>query len=135
MSPPDQGPRRLAGLRVLLVEDVADVRDVLALLLRLEGASVVATGSGREATELVRRAPFDVVLTDYGLPDLPGDVLIRQLRAAATVRPLRIAVLTAFDEPYLSRARQAGADAIFTKPVDWTSLLDYLGDRGLAASA
>lgn len=135
MSPADQSPRRLAGLRVLLVEDVADVRDVLALLLRFEGASVVATGSGREATDLVRRAPFDVVLTDYGLPDLPGDVLIRQLRAAATVRPLRIAVLTAFDEPYLSRARQAGADAIFTKPVDWTSLLDYLGDRGLAASA
>lgn len=134
MGLPEAGRWRLDRLRVLVVEDVADICEVVALLLRLEGATVVTTGSGREAAELVARMPFDVVLSDYGLPDLPGDVLIRQIRAAGGNR-LRIAVLTAFGEPYASRARQAGADAVFIKPVEWTALLDYLRNLGLAASA
>lgn len=125
---------RLEGLRVLVIEDVADIRDVLTILLRIEGADVVAAGTGREAAELVNRATFDVVLSDYGLPDIPGDALIRQIRAA-TANRVRVAVITGYGEPYLTRARQAGAEMVFTKPVEWTSILDYLDRPGLAASA
>ncbi len=125
---------RLEGLRVLVIEDVADIRDVLMILLRIEGADVVAAGTGREAAELVNRTTFDVVLSDYGLPDIPGDALIRQIRAATGNR-VRVAVITGYGEPYLTRARQAGAEIVFTKPVEWTSILDYLGRPGLAASA
>lgn len=125
---------RLDGLRVLVIEDVADIRDVLTILLRIEGADVVAAGNGREAAELITRTTFDVVLSDYGLPDIPGDVLIRQIRAA-TANRVRIAVITGYGEPYLTRARQAGAEMVFTKPVEWTSILDYLRRPGLAASA
>lgn len=125
---------RLDGLRVLVIEDVADIRDVLTILLRIEGADVVTAGNGREAAELVTRTTFDVVLSDYGLPDIPGDVLIRQIRAA-TANRVRIAVITGYGEPYLTRARQAGAEMVFTKPVEWTSILDYLRRPGLAASA
>ncbi|HXG04433.1 MAG: response regulator [Chloroflexi bacterium] len=129
----DQG-ERLAGLRVLVVEDVADIREVFAILLRAEGADVEAAASGREATELLGRRDFDVVLTDLGLPDVPGDVLVRQMRASARHRP-RIAVITGYGEPYVTRARQAGADIVFTKPVDWSRLLQYLIHPDLAASA
>ena len=73
---------RLAGLRVLVIEDVADIRDVFVLLLRAEGADVAAVGTGREAADLVGRQEFDVVLTDLGLPDIPGDVLVRQVSSA-----------------------------------------------------
>jgi two-component system CheB/CheR fusion protein len=121
-------------MRVLLVEDVPDIRDVLSVLLRAEGAEVVATGSGREAIALVGQRPFDVVLSDLGLPDIPGDVVIRQIRSAALGRP-RVAAMTGYGEPYVTRARQAGADAVFIKPVDWTQILDYLRRRDLAASA
>lgn len=128
-------PHILKRIRVLLVEDVADIREVLTILLRAEGAEVVPTGSGREAVELVAQQEFDVVLSDLGLPDIPGDVLIRQIRAGARGRRPRVVVLTGYGEPYVTRARQAGADAVFSKPVDWTLVLDYLRRRDLAASA
>lgn len=124
----------LDGLRVLVVEDAPDIRDVFTVLLRSEGADVIATGSGREAVEIAGTRQFDVVLSDLGLPDIPGDVLIRQILAACRNRT-RVVVVTGYGEPYVSRARQAGADVVFTKPVEWTRILDYLKRPGLAASA
>lgn len=124
----------LDGLRILLVEDAPDIREVFTVLLRVEGADVVATGSGREAADLVNRQDFDVVLSDLGLPDLPGDALIRQIRSSARAR-VRVVVVTGYGEPFVTRARQAGADVVFTKPVEWTRILEYLQRPGLAASA
>ena len=124
----------LNGLRVLLVEDSADIREVFTILLKAEGAEVTATGSGREAAEFAGRREFDVVLSDLGLPDMPGDVLIRHL-ASVSNRRARILVVTGYGEPYLTRARQAGAHVVFTKPVEWTRILQYLEQPGLAASA
>jgi CheY-like chemotaxis protein len=74
------------------------------------------------------------VLSDLGLPDIPGDVLIRELRARAG-RGTRVMVVTGYGEPFLSRARQAGADVVFTKPVEWSRILEYLERPDLAASA
>jgi two-component system CheB/CheR fusion protein len=124
----------LAGMRILVIEDAADIREVFTVLLRAEGAHVVAAANGREATEAVSDQQFDVILSDLGLPDVPGDVLIRQL-LAATRSHTRIVVITGYGEPYLSRARQAGAEVVFTKPVEWARILDYLHRPGLAASA
>jgi two-component system CheB/CheR fusion protein len=124
----------LEGMRVLLVEDATDIREVFTVLLRAEGAEVVATGSGREAAELAGRRDFDVVLSDIGLPDVPGDVLIRQIVAAAKGRT-RVLAITGYGEPYVTRARQAGAEVVFTKPVEWSRILDHLQRPGLAASA
>jgi len=124
----------LSGMRILVVEDAADIREVFTVLLRAEGAQVVAAANGREATEAVAHQPFDVILSDLGLPDVPGDVLIRQLVAASRNRT-RVLVITGYGEPYPSRARQAGAEVVFTKPVEWTRVLDYLHRPGLAASA
>jgi CheY-like chemotaxis protein len=123
----------LRGVRILLVEDVDDIRDVMALLLRAEGADVRSTGTGREAAELAMEHSFDVVLSDLGLPDIPGDILIRQIRTAEP-RP-RVVAITGYGEPYVSRALQAGAEVVFTKPVEWTTILDYLRRPDLAASA
>jgi CheY-like chemotaxis protein len=121
-------------MRILVIEDVPDIRDVFTVLLRAEGADVLAVGTGREAAELVARRDFDVVLTDLGLPDIPGDVLVRQILGAGRGR-IRIAVITGYGEPWVTRARQAGAHAVFMKPVEWTRVLDYLRAPGLAASA
>jgi two-component system CheB/CheR fusion protein len=117
--------RALHGTKVLLVEDAADVREVFTVLLETEGAEVVATGSGREATELGADGRFDVLLTDLGLPDIPGDVVIRQIVTTAPRRPW-IVVLTGYEEPFMSRARAAGADVVLTKPIAWSTLLERL---------
>ena len=115
----------LRGARVLLVEDAKDIRDVFALLLTAEGAEVAATGSGREALELAGQRDFDVLLTDLGLPDIPGDLVIRHVLATARRRPW-VVVVTGYDEPFIGRARQAGADVVLTKPLAWSALLDRL---------
>jgi two-component system CheB/CheR fusion protein len=119
---------RLRFIRILLVEDATDIREAFCLLLRAEGAEVVATATGREALESVARHDFDALLTDLGLPDIPGDILIRQILATARRRP-RVVAVTGFGEPYLSRARAAGADVVFTKPIEWSALLGAIGPR------
>jgi two-component system, chemotaxis family, CheB/CheR fusion protein len=124
----------LRGLRILVIEDAQDIREVFTLLLRAEGADVESAANGREATELVAQRPFDVVLSDLGLPDIPGDVLIRELRSRSGLTT-RVLVVTGYGEPFLSRARQAGADVVFTKPVEWSRILEYLERPDLAASA
>jgi two-component system, chemotaxis family, CheB/CheR fusion protein len=121
----DGGRGKADGLRVLLVEDSSDVREVFTLLLRSEGVEVVATGSGGEAVDLAARTDFDVVLTDLGLPDIPGDVVIRRVLAGSRRRP-HVIVVTGYDEPFVSRARQAGADHVFIKPILWSTLSDTL---------
>ena len=120
-----EGRGRAGALRVLLVEDSSDVREVFTLLLRSEGMDVVATGSGCEAVDLAARTDFDIVLTDLGLPDIPGDVVIRRVLAGSRRRP-RVIVITGYDEPFVSRARQAGADLVFIKPILWSTLADTL---------
>ncbi|HEV8585289.1 MAG TPA: response regulator [Methylomirabilota bacterium] len=124
----------LRGLRILVVEDAQDIREVFTLLLRAEGAEVESVANGRDATQSVEQRRFDVVLSDLGLPDIPGDVLIRELRARSG-RGTRVMVVTGYGEPFLTRARQAGADVVFTKPVEWSRILEYLERRDFAASA
>jgi len=118
-----EGPLRNA--RVLLVEDARDIREVFTLLLQAEGARVTATGTGREAVELAGREEFDVLLTDLGLPDIPGEIVIRHVVATARRRPW-VVVVTGYDEPFIGRAREAGADVVLTKPIAWAELLDRL---------
>ena len=110
---------------MLLVEDSVDIREALALLLLSEGIDVVATGLGLAALELAPRVGADVLLTDLGLPDIPGHALIRHLLHSAERRP-RVIAITGFGEPYLSQAREAGADIVLTKPLAWDTLLKHL---------
>ena len=121
----DGGREKGDRLRVLFVEDSPDVREVFTLLLRSEGMDVVATGSGCEAVDLAARTDFDIVLTDLGLSDIPGDVVIRRVLAGSRRRP-RVIVVTGYDEPFVSRARQAGADLVVIKPILWSTLADIL---------
>jgi CheY-like chemotaxis protein len=124
----------LSGLCVLVIEDAPDIREVFSVLLRAEGADVAAVGTGREAIDACQTKHYDVILSDLGLPDIPGDVLIKQILAACRPRACVI-VITGYGEPFISRARAAGADVVFTKPVEWTRVLDFLHERRLPASA
>ena len=117
--------RPLQAARILLVEDSDDVRDAFAMLLRGEGAEVVAVATGSEAIGLARRQNFDVLLTDYGLPDVAGDALIREILTIARHRP-HVVVVTGYGPPYVEHSRQAGADRVLSKPTDWPRLLQHL---------
>jgi CheY-like chemotaxis protein len=115
----------LADQRVLLVEDSRDILEVFALLLEAEGAEVTPVATGRAALEAAAHRTYDILLTDLGLPDVPGDLVIRQVLATAARRPL-VVVVTGYDEPFIGRAREAGADAVLTKPITWPTLMARL---------
>src|SRR5687768_16034220 len=97
-------PPNLAGLRVLLVEDAEDIREVLAFLLRADGADVCATGTARAGIDAAATRQFDVIVTDLGLPDMAGDHLIGEILREKRRRP-RVIAITGFGEPYVARAR------------------------------
>ena len=73
-------PPELAGLRVLLVDDEADSRDLLYLVLNSRGAEVVTAASAAEAFEWIRRERFDILVSDIGMPDEDGFSLIKRIR-------------------------------------------------------
>jgi CheY-like chemotaxis protein len=118
-----RGP--LEGLRVLVVEDRRELRELFATLFAHDGAMVVQAATGSEAIELASAWAFDVVQTDLGLPDISGEIVVRHVVGVATT-PLTVIVVTGHDEPHLARVRAAGADAVFQKPVEWEHIVAYL---------
>ena len=126
---------RLDGLRVLVVDDEADARRVLVLVLEQVGAIVTAAGSVREAIEVLPKARPDVLVSDWGMLDQDGFDLIRQVRDDGhDARDLPAVALTAFvqkDDAHL--ALLAGFQVHVPKPVDphnLTSVIAKLAGRG-----
>jgi CheY-like chemotaxis protein len=125
---------RLDGLRVLVVDDEADARWVLVLVLEQVGAIVTAAGSVREAIEALPTARPDVLVSDLGMPDQDGFDLIRQVRDDGyDARDLPAVALTAFVQKDDARlALLAGFQVHVPKPVDphdLTSVIARLAGR------
>ncbi len=80
-------------MRLLIVEDEAELREQLRARLVAAGFNVDVAADGEEGLYLGREYPVDLAIIDLGLPKLPGLELIRQLRAAGRAYP--ILVLTA----------------------------------------
>jgi CheY-like chemotaxis protein len=123
----DQHTADRPSRRILVVEDADDARETFARLLQADGADVVATGSGREAIEILTVREIDVLVTDLGLPDVPGDLVIREAVTHAPHRPW-VVVVTGFAGAELEGARRAGADVVLIKPVPWELLLGTVHD-------
>jgi CheY-like chemotaxis protein len=75
--------RSLGGVRVLVVDDEADARELLAALLTHAGAEVCAVASVAEAFEALPRVTPHVIVSDIGMPGENGYSLLRRLRASA----------------------------------------------------
>jgi CheY-like chemotaxis protein len=110
----------LAGVRLLVVEDDADSRDMLVMVLEQAGATVSAVASAEEALVALERAVPDVLVSDIGLPGEDGHELIRKVRALEAKRGGRIPALalTAYAGPEArGKALTAGFDLQVSKPV------------------
>jgi signal transduction histidine kinase/ActR/RegA family two-component response regulator len=77
---------RLDGLHVLIVEDNADGREVMTMMLEQAGARATAVGSVKEALEAVESLRPDALVSDIGLPDEDGYTLIRRIRSREAER-------------------------------------------------
>jgi DNA-binding response OmpR family regulator len=99
---------------VLLVEDERKLRDLVRSYLERAGLAVLSTSSGAEAITLATQAAPDLVVLDLGLPDVPGETVARELRAAGSV-PILMLTAKAGEEDRIA-GLELGADDYVTKP-------------------
>jgi CheY-like chemotaxis protein len=127
-APPRVAPDRtlLAGLRVLIVEDEDDSREILAALLREWGAEVTTSASAPDALVVVNSRPPDLLVSDVGMPGMDGYELVRELHKRDEAHGGRVPAiaLTAYaDQESRSQALAAGFEEHVAKPADPQALL------------
>jgi CheY-like chemotaxis protein len=135
-APQDAGAPDLEGLQVLIVDDEADARDILAQIVRRAGAQVATAGSSKEGLELLRRERPDLLVSDIAMPDEDGYAFIRQVRSltADTGGQTAAVAVTAYArDDDRRRALAAGFQAHLAKPVEPADLLNVLSE--LASTA
>ncbi len=95
---PEMGLRDLGGLKVLLVDDEADARELISRILRDCRCDVKCAANAAEAVALARGGQFDLLLSDIGMPDVDGFELLSRIRALGAARcgALPAIALTAF---------------------------------------
>jgi two-component system phosphate regulon response regulator PhoB len=114
----------MAGLKVLVIEDEADIQEVMAYNLKREGFAVVASGDGAEGLELARQVNPGLVLLDLMLPGLDGLELCRRLRQDPITRAIPIIMVTAKgEESDVVIGLSVGADDYIIKPFSPRELL------------
>ncbi|WP_457363720.1 response regulator [Pseudomonas sp. TE3610] len=119
-------PKRLAGLRLLLVEDNAVNQMVAAGLLKAEGASVDLADCGMAGVERAVQAqpPYDLVLMDLRMPDIDGQEATRRIRQAISAEQLPIIAMTAnVSEQDREQCLAAGMNEHVGKPINLERLV------------
>jgi CheY-like chemotaxis protein len=110
---------------VLIVEDDADLRHDLRLLLEHEGYSCAEAENAADALDVARQSMPRLALIDWMLPGENGLATTRHLRADPRTRNIHVHMLTAGSDSAVRRAaRKAGCEVVLTKPVDVQDLLD-----------
>ena len=129
---------RLAGLRILVVDDTEEQRYILERWLSAEGAQVDVAASAREAIDLAARRFPSLAVVDLAMPGQDGFYLVSRLRALERelgfeIPVVAISVLPAaeVEEP----ARRAGFDAFVERPTDAERLVAVLRALALAGDA
>jgi PAS domain S-box-containing protein len=128
-APAEVVPGRLEHVRILIVDDDADARELLEMVLRQHGAEVSGAATAEAAIAAFRRDAPDVVLSDIGLPDVDGYDLIRSLRAldlGAAGAAVAVALTGWARSEDRDAALEAGFQAHVVKPVDPTELVALL---------
>lgn len=121
----DQGRINPTARRILVVEDHEDTAKLMVRLLAANGYAAKAAACGARAMELADGEPFDVIISDLGLPDLDGCDLLRELHRR--MGPVPAIALSGSDSPdEVAQCRNAGFREHVTKPVRIQSLLDTI---------
>jgi DNA-binding response OmpR family regulator len=111
-------------MRILVVDDEADLAAILANRLRRAGYAVSVAADGLEALEMIRREPPALVLLDIRMPRLDGLETLRRIRGESATARLPVIVMTANADPAdRARALECGADECLAKPFETAEML------------
>ncbi|HYX18132.1 MAG TPA: ATP-binding protein [Nostoc sp.] len=121
----------LIGIRLLIVDDDEDIRDFLGFVLEQAGAEVCIVTSAIEALQAVEQSPPDILLSDIGMPEMDGYMLIRQIRAMPPEQGgkiLALALSAYAGEVNRQQALAAGFQQHVAKPIDPDRLIAVILD-------
>ena len=120
----------LSNLRILVVDDDDNTREYLAFMLELHGAEVKAVATALEALSVLTRLQPNLVLSDIGMPDMDGYMLMQQIRAMpADHGTIPAIALTAYAaETDYQQAMRAGFQKHIAKPIEPQILLQAIVD-------
>jgi len=114
-------------LRAVVVDDAADLRELVADLLRMKGHDVKTVEDGASAIALIRAERPDVALIDIGLPEMDGYEVARQLRRDLPAERLRLIAMTGYGQAAdKAHALEAGFDAHIVKPASAEKIMRAL---------
>ena len=112
-------------MKVLVVDDNADNREVLTRMLELGGYEAICAANGQEALAVASKTPPELVLMDLAMPGMDGWAATEHFKANPELRHIPIIVVTGHvtgDE--IHRAQQVGCQDIVSKPIDYYVLID-----------
>jgi PAS domain S-box-containing protein len=118
-------PERLRGLRILVVDDDRDARELVRAVLSQAGAEVTAVDSANRALENLGEHDADIMLTDIAMPSMDGYSLVREVRQQPRYDRMKIAALSAFPAGRASTP-QSGFDDYLSKPIDPFALVEAI---------
>ena len=105
----------IAPKRILVVDDEPFVCDAVRLMLTFDGHQVETASSAKAALEMFAPGKYDLVITDYAMPQMKGDELANQLRARAPGQP--VVLITAYAEMLkAAHSPLTGIDSVVSKP-------------------
>lgn len=121
-----QGEVRTAGTpaaEVLVVDDMSTLRFMLSQHVKQLGHRVTAAANGREALEVLRRQPIDLVLLDVLMPEMDGHAVLEAIKSDPELRDIPVVVVSGVDElESVVRCIEQGAEDYLHKPVNPTLL-------------
>ncbi len=121
--------RTLVNKKVLVVDDEPDSRNIVAFVVEQAGAEVIAVSSAVAALQMLSTVPFDILISDIGMPEMDGYALMRQIRQLPTnqARQIPAIALTAYAGEYdQQQAHIAGFGQHMSKPADPIKLVQCI---------
>ena len=113
--------------RALVVDDVADVTEMLSVLLTHAGYDVRTASSAAAALSSAKQNQFDVIISDIGMPQMNGYELARAVREIPGYEAVPMVALTGYSKfDDRQRSLDAGFNAHLTKPIEPRELLDLI---------
>ena len=118
---------RAHGQSILIVDDVADVTEMIGLFLKHAGFDVTTANSAEDALHITAQSHFDLIISDIGMPQMNGYELAESLRNRGDYSDTPLIAVTGYTE-YDDRGRslRAGFDAHLTKPINPSQLLEII---------
>jgi CheY-like chemotaxis protein len=121
------GEHDLDGHTILVVDDDADIRELIGTVLKMKGCRVVEAANGSQAVELAPQVHPALILMDLSMPVLDGYEATRRLKAQPDLCGIPVVAVSAHCDPHhRARALAAGCSECVGKPVDFGLLVELL---------